>query len=115
MSEQIPVLPVPPPPAKTNVLSILSLVCGILGVISVCSWSVPYVNLICVGMGGFVALSGLVTGAVGLRQVKNRADKGKGLAIAGLITSILSILVNLIILLLLVLGIAAFAALYQAQ
>ncbi|KUH40080.1 MULTISPECIES: DUF4190 domain-containing protein [Streptomyces] len=72
---QQPYPPVPPPPgaplpsANTNGLAITSLIAGV-----VC----------------LVPPLGLVLGAVALRQIKRRGERGKGLAIAGMVLSLIS-------------------------
>lgn len=60
-----PGYPPPPPPAKTNGFAIAALIFGIIG--------------------GF--LLSVIFGIVALRQIRQRGDKGRGLAIAGLVLS----------------------------
>jgi hypothetical protein len=55
--------------AKTNVLAIVSLVASILG----------------------LGLVGVITGHIGLNQIKTTGEQGRGLAIAGLIIGYISI------------------------
>jgi hypothetical protein len=55
--------------AKTNVLAIISLVTSIIG----------------------FTLVGIITGHIGLSQIKKTGEQGRGLAIAGLIIGYLSI------------------------
>jgi len=74
---------------KTNVLSIVSLVTGIIGFLSICAVWIPVFGMICLGLFG---LAGIITGFIGLNQVKNRMEKGKGMAIAGIILGVLSLL-----------------------
>ena len=66
--------------AKTNVLAIVSLVTSILGL----------------GLYG-VGLVGIVTGHIGLSQIKKRGEQGRGLAIAGLVIGYLSSLFFLLL------------------
>jgi hypothetical protein len=62
---------VPTPIAPTNVLAIVSLVTGIAGLTFV-----PF-------LGGIAAI---VTGHISLHQLKSKPEKGRGMAIAGLVT-----------------------------
>ena len=43
----------------------------------------------------FIALAGLICSIIGLKQAKERGEKGRGLAIAGIIISALSIVLSL--------------------
>jgi peptidyl-prolyl cis-trans isomerase B (cyclophilin B) len=58
-----------PAEARTNVLAIISLVTSIIG----------------------FSLVGVITGHIGLSQIKKTGEQGRGLAIAGLIIGYLSI------------------------
>lgn len=54
--------------------------------------------LICGGAGLFLALAGLVVSVIGLVQVqRKREQSGRGLAIAGIVTSLLTLLIVVII------------------
>ncbi len=83
MSETTPALPVPPVApvystplvAKTNTLAIVSLLASIF-------W--------------FPALIGVITGHIAISQIKRTGERGRGLAIAGLIIGYLG-LVGLIV------------------
>ena len=69
---------------KTNTLAIISLVCGILSLpLTFCCYGLPF-NLI-----------GLVTGIIAFSQIKGDpgSQTGMGLAIGGIVTSLLSFLV----------------------
>ena len=78
MSETTPALPVPPVApvystplvAKTNTLAIVSLLASIF-------W--------------FPALIGVITGHIAISQIKRTGERGRGLAIAGLIIGYLAI------------------------
>ncbi|MBE3066692.1 MAG: DUF4190 domain-containing protein [Chloroflexi bacterium] len=103
MSEQLPSV-FPPAPVKTNVLSIVSLVGGILGVLSLCASFIPFVGLVCIGLGVLCAIVSLFTGFIGLGQIKINAEKGKGMAIAGIIMAgitllglVVMVIVNLVL------------------
>jgi hypothetical protein len=88
-----PVSPVPPTPAsKTNVLSIISLVGGILGLLGMCLGVIPVVGLFCSVPGGLFGLAALILGLVGINKVKTTGEKGRGMAIAGLILGVLTLL-----------------------
>jgi len=90
---ETPVAPVPLiPSSKTNVLSIISLVAGILGFLGTCLGLIPFLGWICSGIGGLFGLAAVILGVLGINQVKATADKGKGLAIAGLILGVLTLL-----------------------
>jgi hypothetical protein len=85
--------PLPPTPAltqKTNILAIISLVTGIVGLLGICvALFLPIVGPICVGV---LAIAAVVTGFIGMSQAGKNGEKGKGMAIAGLIIGIVSLL-----------------------
>jgi peptidyl-prolyl cis-trans isomerase B (cyclophilin B) len=83
MSETTPAY-TPAPAAKTNVLAIVSLVTSILG----------------------ISLVGVITGHIGLSQIKKTGESGRGLGIAGLIIGYLALAAALIIGVVVVLGVA---------
>jgi len=88
-----PVEQMPPPPAtKTNVLTIVSLVGGILGLISMCIGIVPFLGYVCLGLGGLFAVIALITGFLGMSQANKNAEKGRGMAITGIILSVIALL-----------------------
>ena len=70
---------------KTNVLAIVALVCGILSLVS-CGFCSP-----------LVPIGGLVTGVIGRNQIRdsNGLEAGDGMAMAGLITSGLGLVLSL--------------------
>ncbi len=74
MSETTPAY-TPAPAAKTNVLSIVSLVTSILG----------------------ISLVGVITGHIGLSQIKKTGESGRGLALAGVIIGYIGLAIGLII------------------
>jgi hypothetical protein len=77
--------------SKNNVLAIISLVTGIIGLLFSCAALVPFIgwlSLICVAPCGLAAL---ITGIIALTQVKKTGEKGKGMAMAGLIMGVLGI------------------------
>lgn len=71
----------PTGPAKTSGVAIGSLVLGILALLS--GFFV---------IGGLFGIIGLILGIVALRQTKDPAVGGKGLAIGGIVTSVIGIL-----------------------
>ncbi|WP_099037914.1 DUF4190 domain-containing protein [Mycobacterium neglectum] len=66
-----------PPAEKTNAMAIGSLVASVVG--------------ICCGIGSIV---GIVLGIVAMNQIKQSGEKGHGLAIAGIVVGVLSLLLN---------------------
>jgi Domain of unknown function (DUF4190) len=76
-SGSTPVAPVAAAPQRTNSLAITSLVLGILGFVSCAIAGIP----------------GLITGVIARRQIRESAgvEGGDGLATAGIVTSIISL------------------------
>ncbi|WP_042198753.1 DUF4190 domain-containing protein [Paenibacillus camerounensis] len=72
--------PPPPPPAQTNGKSIASLVLGILSIVT------PYIGL----LFGIVAI---ILSALSLKEIRNRYEGGRGLAIAGLVCGIVGTII----------------------
>ncbi|WP_295789886.1 DUF4190 domain-containing protein [uncultured Microbacterium sp.] len=70
-------------PARTNTLAIVSLIASIVGV-----FVLPVIGQIV----------GIVTGHMSLSQIKARAEKGRGLAIAGLIVGYVTLLLGILLL-----------------
>jgi hypothetical protein len=70
--------------SKTNVLAIVSLVTGILGILT-CS---------CLGV---LSIAAIVTGILGRNQIKasNGLEQGDGMAMAGLITGAVGLLLGI--------------------
>jgi hypothetical protein len=99
MSEETPPVPLPPSlsrPLKVNVVSVISfasgiasLASGLLSIVSVITLVFMAMSPFFVGLGVLTALTGFITGIVGLGEVKKKGEKGKGMAITGLILSIL--------------------------
>ena len=90
--EQVPPMPAPAPTAKTNVLTIISLVTGIIGFISMCLGIIPFLGWVCYGIGGLCAVAALVLGFVGMNQAKKNGEKGRGMAITGIVLGALGLL-----------------------
>ena len=90
---ETPVEQVPPAPAaKTNILSIVSLVTGIVAVLGMCIGIIPFAGLFCSIPGGLFAIAALVTGFMGTSQTKQNAEKGRGMAIAGIVLGAIGLL-----------------------
>lgn len=89
-------------PAPTSGLAIASLVCGILSVLG--SW--------CYGGGFVVGVPAVVCGHMALSRIKMSNDQlgGRGLAIAGLVTGYIGILVSLAFVIFMVVVFAGAAA-----
>jgi hypothetical protein len=71
------------PPVGTNGLAIASLVCSVAGVLCV--------------IGG---IAGIICGAIALSQIKQTGEEGRGLALAGLIVGIVTVVIALLIVIL---------------
>ena len=93
--------PPAPAPGRTNVLAIVSLVAGLISLPLFCCWpvSIPL---------GLVAI---VLGFVAKGQIKRTGESGNGLAIAGIVTGALAIV--LFVLLVVVFGVVDQNALQQ--
>ncbi|MDN3019162.1 DUF4190 domain-containing protein [Paenibacillus sp. BSR1-1] len=76
---------------QTNTSSIISLIVGIL------SLFIPFIGLI-------LGIIGIVFSRIAVKQINKTSEKGRGLATAGLICSIVGIILQI----LMVLGLAAF-------
>lgn len=72
---------------KTNPLAIIGLVCGVISFAACCCYGLP------------LNLAGIVCSIIALNQIKNDPvnQQGKGLAIAGLIVSIVSIVLFIVL------------------
>jgi hypothetical protein len=81
---------IPPVPAsKTNIMSIISLLAGIIGFLATCLSVIPFVGVVFVIFSGLFGVIALVLGILGMNQVRKNAEKGKGMAIAGIVLGIL--------------------------
>lgn len=88
-----PLTPISPaPPTKTNILSIISLIAGILGFLSMCLGIIPVLWWFCYGAGGLLSIAALVLGFLGIKQIKKTGERGRGLAITGIVLGGLTIL-----------------------
>lgn len=79
------------PAVKTNTLALISMITGILGVVLSCpALFVPFL-LLC---NGPLSIAALITGLIGLNQIKKSGDqeKGRGMALSGTITGLVIVL-----------------------
>ena len=72
----------------TNGLSIAAMVISIVGA----------VGLICYGVGGFIGIVGAIMGHVAKRQIAERGEGGRGMALAGIIVGWISTVLAVIVL-----------------
>ncbi len=85
--------PVPQPAGqKSNVLSIISLVTGILGLVSMCLSIIPILGWFCIAAGSLLSIAALVTGFIGMNKIKQTGEKGRGMAITGIVLGALGVL-----------------------
>lgn len=84
-----------PAAGVTNGMAIASLVLGIVGIATCC----------CYGMGALPGLVGAILGHISLKQIKERGQQGRGMAIAGIATGWSAVALTAIMVLLLVIGI----------
>jgi hypothetical protein len=71
------------PPARSNGMAITSLVCGVA----------QFLLWFFILIPGFIAaVAALIFGVVGLGQIRQRGEGGRGLAIAGIVLGILGVL-----------------------
>ncbi|MBW4080557.1 DUF4190 domain-containing protein [Paenibacillus sp. S150] len=85
----------PPPTARTNGKSIAALVLGILSVIT------PYIGL----LFGIIAI---ILSAISLKEIRNRYEQGRGMAIAGLVCGIVGTIIYAVIIVLIVVAVIFF-------
>lgn len=81
-------------PARTNGLSIASMVLGIVSIFTVACW----------GIGGICAILSLIFGCVALSTIRTTGESGRGMAIAGIVTSVVAIVIGIALLALILLG-----------
>lgn len=90
--------PIIPPPVKNSIYAILSPINGVLAFLGNClslfSSIVPGLPVFCGVISGLFSLGALVTGFVGLLMIRNSnsAQKGKGLAITGIVLGALGLI-----------------------
>jgi Domain of unknown function (DUF4190) len=78
-------------PARTNPLSIAALVCGLVQFL-----------FGLVGLNILLAIPAIICGAIGLKQTNVRGERGRGMAIAGLVLGILGVLYFILVVLVIV-------------
>jgi hypothetical protein len=88
--QQPPGLP-PQPAQQSNGVAIAALVCGIVAL--VLCW-IPVINLLSIALG----LVAVILGIVGLRKARDPGVGGNGLAVGGLVTGVVGLLVAVLIL-----------------
>ncbi|KAA8816451.1 DUF4190 domain-containing protein [Bifidobacterium callitrichos] len=76
--------PVPPQNQSWNVMAVAGFICSF-----------------------FIAIAGLILSIIGLRQIKRTGEKGRGLAIAGIIISAVQMVLVVLVIILVVIGAAA--------
>ncbi len=76
--------------AGTNGAAIAALITGIIALLL--SW-IPGINLLAFLLG----IVAVVTGVIGLRNANQRGEGRKGMAIAGLVTGILALIVGVLV------------------
>jgi hypothetical protein len=88
--------PIPPGLVKNNIYALLSLIGGSVATLCNCltlvSVLVPGLPFLCATISGLFSVGAVVTGAVGLNQVRHSGQKGKKMAVAGLVLGIIGVL-----------------------
>jgi hypothetical protein len=90
--------PVLPPEQKTNTLSIASLVLGVVGLLMSCLAVLTAalgIGVVCGCLGFLLGIAALVTGFMARSQIKTSGEKGAGLALAGMLTGGLQVVLML--------------------
>ncbi|MBI4731582.1 MAG: DUF4190 domain-containing protein [Chloroflexi bacterium] len=104
--------PIPPALVKNDIYTVLSPISGGLAFLGNCVnlvfAIVPGLPFLCATINGLFSLGALATGIVGLVQIRHTGQKGKGLAVAGIVLGVLGLMAACIIPLL---GTALLAAL----
>ena len=80
--------------ARNNPLAITALVCGI----------VQFVLGLFVVLNILGAIPAIICGAIALRQIRERGERGRGMAIAGLVLGILGVVYFILVIILIVVG-----------
>ncbi|MDG0809361.1 DUF4190 domain-containing protein [Cohnella rhizosphaerae] len=83
------------PPARSNSKSVAALILGIASIV------IPFI-------GFFLGVVGIIVSAISLKEIRVRGEQGSGMAVAGLICSIVGTVLYFVILALIL--IFAFAA-----
>jgi hypothetical protein len=86
---------------RNNIYATLSLINGGLAFLSNCLSLalviVPGLPFLCATVSGLLSLGALVTGIVGLVQVKRSGEKGRGLAVTGIVLGVLGLIASCLI------------------
>ncbi len=77
-------------PQRSNGVAIAALVCGVVALLL--SW-LPGINLLSFLLG----IAALICGAIGLSKAKDPAVGGRGLAIGGIVTGLLALVVAVLV------------------
>lgn len=72
----------PPPRSGTNALAVVSLVSSVAGL-------APY-------FGGLLSIVGIVLGTIALNQIRQAPQDGYGLAVAGIVVGVATLIIGLI-------------------
>lgn len=78
------------PPQRSNGVAIAALVCGIVALLL--SW-IPGINLLSFLLG----IIALICGAIGLSKAKDPGVGGRGLAIGGIVTGLLALIIGVLV------------------
>jgi len=93
--------PIPPALIKNNIYALLSPINGGLAILGGCitlvSTLIPTLPFLCGTISGLFSLGAVVTGIVGLVQVRHGGQKGRGLAITGIVLGILGVIASCLI------------------
>ena len=84
------------PPSRNIYATLAAAAAGIASagnLLSLCAMLIPGVSYICGVVNGLLSLGALLTGSVGLSQIKREGNtqKGKGLAIGGIVLGLLGL------------------------
>lgn len=77
---------------KNNLMTILSFVASILGLIIALIWPDGDTAVMGISISIVIAIIGIVLGFVGKKKIKTTHEKGKGLALAGIILGFVNII-----------------------
>jgi len=83
--------------ANMNTLSIVAAIAGGVGLVTFC----------CYGLGIVPSIAGLVTGFMGMKKVQETGERGRELAIAGMVMGGLGTLFALGYIILIIIGVAS--------
>ncbi len=93
--------PIPPALVRNNIYAVLSPISGGLAFLGNCLNLVlaiiPGLPFLCTTVNGLFSLGALATGIVGLVQIKQSGQKGRGLSITGLVLGALGLMAACII------------------